>query len=214
MEFKNNICQKFERQINNEIAFGQQYDYLQVKALKEQIITPGAKRLIGMPDHVPLTMYDLAKLSVDVVSKLRFIYLLSLLEAFGKEYIAQRESVTLDELTITLSAQQSKWRQQQCGVLSSTSFLNLAFLAFVLRERYRIDFAVLQDECFWEAGVIRNCLVHYGGVIPNEEFRVGLQASVLKLGVANAVGSQLLISDRFIWVYIESARAFIKACDY
>jgi hypothetical protein len=214
MEFKNNICQKFERQINNEIAFGQQHDYIQVKALKEQIITPGAKLLFGIPDHVPLTMYDLAKSSVDVLSKLRFIYLLSLLEAFGKEYIAQRESVALDELPTTLSSQKSKWMQQQGGVLSSTSFLNLAFLAFALRDRYGIDFDALKDECFWEAGVIRNCLMHHSGVIPNEAFRVGLQASVLKLGIENTVGSQLVISDKLVWVYIENSRAFIKACDY
>jgi hypothetical protein len=151
---------------------------------------------------------------VDVLSKLRFIYLLSLLEAFGKEYIAQRESVALDELPTTLSSQKSKWMQQQGGVLSSTSFLNLAFLAFALRDRYGIDFDALKDECFWEAGVIRNCLMHHSGVIPNEAFRVGLQASVLKLGIENTVGSQLVISDKLVWVYIENSRAFIKACDY
>lgn len=213
MNLKNSTCQKFERQINNEIAAGQQFDFLKVEALKQQIITPQGKHHLGFHPGVPITMYDIVKGSVDVLSKLRFIYLLSLLEAFGKEFIAQREGVGLDDVATRLGSYQSKWQRQQSGVLSSSSFLNLAYLGFVLHEAYGIDFASVKMQCFWEAGVLRNCAVHHGGIIPNEAFRLGLKATIRELGSADAVGSALVISDKLVWVHIEAARAFLHACD-
>ena len=171
----NSTCQKFARQINNEVAAGQQFDYLKVEALRNQIIGPKAKRLLGFPAEVPLTLYDLAKESVEVLPKLRLIYLLALLEAFAKEYIAQRESVPLEDARKILSAQQSKWKKQQAGVLSSDSLLNLAYLGFALHDRYGVDFSSVQKQFFWEAGPLRNCLVHHDGAIPSEAFRIGLK---------------------------------------
>jgi hypothetical protein len=213
MYLKNSTCQKFERHINNEIAAGQQFDFLKVEALKQQIITPQGKHLLGVHPEVQITMYDIVKGSVDVLSKLRFIYLLSLLEAFGMEFIAQREGVGLDDVATRLASYQSKWQRQQSGVLSSSSFLNLAYLGFILHEAYGIDFASVKTQCFWEAGVLRNCVVHYGGIIPNEAFRLGLKATIRELGSVDAVGSALVISDKLVWAHIEAARAFLHACD-
>ena len=210
----NSTCQKFYRQINNEVAAGQQFDYLKVEALQNQIITSEAKRHLGFPVEAPLTLHDFAKESVEVLPKLRLIYLLALLEAFAQEYLAQRESVPLENVRKCLSAQQSKWKRKQTGVLSSDSLLNLAYLRFALHDRYGTDFSSVQEQCFWEAGPLRNCLVHHGGAVPSEAFRIGLQNCILELGAADAVGSVLVISDKFVWTYIQAGRTFLTACDY
>ena len=213
MHLKNSICFKFERQINDEIAAGQQFDYLKVEALKQQLITPGGKSFFGVPVEKQLTMYDVVKDSVDVLSKLRFIYLLSLLEAFGKEFIAHREDISIDEVPEKISLYQSSWQRQQVGVMSSSSFLNLAYLGFILSEAYGLDFSSVKNQCFWEAGTLRNCAVHHGGVVPNEAFRTALKATIATLGARDAVGSPLIISNKLVWLHLEAARAFLRACD-
>ena len=120
MRLRHSTCHKFERLLNDEIAAGQQFDFLKVDALRNQIITPEGKRALGYAVDHPLTMYDVVKPSIDILSKLRFIYLLSLIEAFGKEYIANRDSIPLEDVTRTLNSQQSRWQTIQAGVLSST----------------------------------------------------------------------------------------------
>jgi len=214
MQLRNAICHKFERLVNDEVAAGCQFDHLKVDALRNQIITPEGKRAMGYRANHHLTMYDFVRASVDVLSKLRFIYLLSLIEAFGKDYIAQRESIQLEDVTRTLSAQQSSWQQTQTGVLASTSLLNLAYLGFVMRERYSLDFGSVRSACFWEAGVLRNCLVHYSGFIPNEAFRSGLAACIAETRIPDSVGAQICVTDKLMWVLIDETRAFLAACDY
>lgn len=214
MCLRNSDCHKFERLVNDEIAAGQQFDFLQVDALENQIITPERKLALGYAVGHPLTMYDVVKPSIDILSKLRFIYLLSLIEAFGKEYIANRDSIPLEDVTRTLSSQQSRWQSTQAGILSSTSFLNLAYLAFVLRDKYRLDFSSVRKDCFWEAGVLRNCLVHHSGVVPNEAFRVGLTGCIIETGATDSVGTQISVTDKLMWVFIDETRVFLSACDY
>jgi hypothetical protein len=78
MRLKNPVCHKFDRLMNNEIAAGQMFDFLTENALKNQVISAKAKESLGFPPQQPLTMYDFAKESVNVLNKLRFIYLLTL----------------------------------------------------------------------------------------------------------------------------------------
>ena len=214
MHLRNSTCHKFERLLNDEIAAGQQFDFLKVDALEKEIITPEGKRTLGYSVDHPITMYDIVKPSIDILSKLRFIYLLSLIEAFGKEYIANRDSIPLEAVTRTLSSQQSRWQSTQDGILSSTSFLNLAYLAFVLENKYTLDFSSIHKDCFWEAGVLRNCLVHHSGVVPNEAFRAGLSGCITETGTTNSVGTQMIVTDKLMWVFIDETRVFLSACDY
>jgi hypothetical protein len=214
MSLRNPTCQKFERLVNDEIAAGQQFDFLKVDALRNQIITREGKQALGYSLDQRLTLYEIVKPSVDVLPKLRFIYLLSLIEAFGEEYIAERDPVPLGDVRRHLSAQQSRWQKLQQGVLSSTSFLNLAYLAFVLRDKYAIDFTSVKNPCFWEAGVLRNCLVHHNGVVPDEAFRLGLTNCIAETGVPDSVGTKMIVTAELLWTYIEDTRRFLRACDY
>ncbi len=215
MDLNNKTCRKFERQINNEIAAGQHHDHLLIEELRRQYITPAAKRTLQIPANAPCTLYDLVKDCVNVLPKLRCIYLLSLLEAFVKEYIAEREGISLDDVPGRLRPQKLKWQKQSHGLHASTSLLNTRYLGFVLSDRYGLSFTAAPiGPCFWEAGLVRNCLVHHNGAIPSEEMRLALPATIAEIGVQDAVGSRLMIPPSLIWQYIESARAFLKACDY
>ena len=170
-------CHKFERLINDEIAAGQGlHDHRLVKDLQQYEITEDAKMFFGVPVDAPMTLYDLTKASVDVLSKLRFIYLLSLLEALGKEYIAARDGVSADEVSRHLSNEKSTWQEKEPpGPRHSTSLYNSAFLAFVLTARYSVKFGSDISPCFWEIGPLRNCVVHHQGEIVNEGFRENLK---------------------------------------
>ena len=214
MQLRNSTCQKFERQINNEIATGQQFDYLQVKALKQQIITPEAKRLFGIPAHVPLTMYELAKVSVGCPQQASIYLPIESVRSIWKGiHCAKRIGGTRRRVkTVKYSTVKMAAAAKRCSVIYQ--FSQSCFSGLCPSGEIRNRFRCAARPMLLEAGVIRNCLVHYGGVIPNEAFRTGLQDSILKFGVANAVGSPLVISDKLVWVYIESSRAFIKACDY
>jgi hypothetical protein len=215
MDLKNETCRRFARQINDEIAAGQHHDPVLVKELDRQRITPAAKQLLGIPADSPCTLYDLVKGCVDVLPKLRSIYLLSLLEAFGKEYIAEREGISLDDVPGRVSTQQPKWHKQNRGPRASTSFLNTRYLAFLLSDLYGVTFTgAAIDPSFWEAGTVRNCLVHHNGAIPSEEVRLALRATILTIGIQDAVGSRLVIPPSLVWQYIKSTRAFLKVCDY
>ncbi len=78
---------------------------------------------------------------------------------------------------------------------------------------YGTDFSSVQEGCFWEAGPLRKCLVHEGGIIPDQPYLAVLQETVRELGAKNEVHSGLVISEKFLWAYIEGARAFLKACE-
>lgn len=214
MSLRNSICHKFERLINDEIAAGQQNDHILVNGLRQHIITEDGKRYFGIPVEVPLTLYDITRPSVDVLSKLRFIYLLSLLEAFGKEYVAARSGISTENVSSHISAEKSAWQQKESGPRASTSFYNTAFLAFVLTQRYSVTFSHDISPCFWEIGPLRNCMVHHQGVITNEVFRANLKSTIAITNTVDAVGEQIILNNKLMWNLIESSRKFLTACDY
>jgi hypothetical protein len=214
MNLKNAICQKFERLINNDIAAGQQCDFVLVNGLKEHKVTDSGKKYLGVPVEIPTTLYDMVKPSVDVLSKLRFIYLLSQLEAFGKEYIALRDGVSPDSVSSHISATKSAWQRQEDGRRASTSLYNTPFLAFVLATKYSISFDSDISPGFWQVGPLRSCLVHHQGVIVDETYRSDLQEVIAVLGTTNAVGERIMIEDKLMWSFIHDSRRFLSSCDF
>lgn len=211
---KNSVCLKFERLINNDIAFGQQHDHILINELKKFKITEGAKKFLGVPAKVNLSLYDIGKSSVDILSRLRFIYLLSLLEAFGKEYIASRENITIDSIDFSIRSQKSMWQKLETGLRQSTSFTNSAFLAFVIKQKYNVTFSNEISGCFWEIGLLRKCVVHDRAIIPDDHYRCGMQNILSITNTRNAVGEEVIINDKLMWIFIEDCRKFLFACDY
>lgn len=214
---RSKACREYDRRINDEIAAGQQHDPLIVRQFQQCFITPAVKKRLQMDPHVPYTFYDLIRDAVEVLPKLRFIYLLSLLEAFGCDYVAERERIPTETVRTTIAPQVKEWESRPATdrFLRSTSLLNLGFLRFVLIERYKVDFRdATIHESFWEAGELRRCLIHHGGVIATEDHRLSLRSTIRACGVVDTVGSKLHITPDQLWVYINSAREFLKRCDY
>ena len=82
---KSNICHYYERRINDEIAAGEfSADHTLISALKNSHVTSAGKKTLGLPETLHVTMHDVHKKAVDVLPRMRFMYLLSLLEAFFK----------------------------------------------------------------------------------------------------------------------------------
>lgn len=137
---RNPVCFRFERQINDEIAAGQQFDHVKVDALRKMEIFSGAKeKYFGVPRDSPLSMYDVVKQSVEVLPKLRFVYLSVLLEGFVEDYPSWRENCPKDDLKQILSEFRSTWQKETSGKMASTSFLNLAWARYVFEKiPYRI----------------------------------------------------------------------------
>lgn len=211
---RNGICHKYERLINDEVATGQHFTYLYIKELQQQELTDNAKRAIGISPKTPQSLYNIAQRSIAILPKIRLIYLLTLIEAFGKEYIADRDNVAIDELKKHLSAEQSAWNKQESGLRASTSFLNVQYLGFVLAQKYGITYSSKINSCFWEIGPLRNCIVHKQGIIENEMYKEALSCTIKEIGVAAKTGEELIITEPLLWVLIESSREFIESCDF
>lgn len=128
--------------------------------------------------------------------------------------VKQADQENTENVARALGSQQSRWQATQTGVLSSTSLLNLAYLAFVLRDKYALDFSPVRRPCFWEAGVLRDCLVHHGGVVPNEAFRAGLTACIAEVRAIDSVGTHLGVTEKVMWVFVEETRTSLSVCDY
>ena len=142
------------------------------------------------------------------------VYLLSLLEAFGKEYIAARDSVDVESVSNHISVGKSAWQKKETGQRASTSLYNTAFLAFVLTQRYSMTFSSDISPCFWKIGPLRNCVIHHQGVITNEASRSDFKDIIALTATIDAVGERILISDKLIWTLIEDSRKFFSSCDY
>jgi len=214
MILNNKICLDFWNRINKEVASGQQFDYVTVSALKEQKITEGAKKVLGIPISQEMTLLDFNQQAIDILGKLRLIYLFSIIEAFIEEYIADREKINTSDITLHLKPLASAWMKQTTGLLNSQSFLNWSYLAFILKEKYKLNFSTGVSECFIEAGPLRNCLTHDNGIISDEIYRQNLQHVIKIEGLPNIIGSQIKVGSKLIWTYIEDARKIIELCDY
>lgn len=213
MKFNNAICYKFDRRINNEIAAGCQFDYITINSLKSYKITDSVKKIMGFSEGQEVTLLDLTSKASLTLYKMRLIYIFSLMEAFFEEYISERDNVNIENIKPYLSSFQSTWTQKTQGLIQSTSFLNWEYVNFVLKEKYNIDIKSVTSTYFTETGPLRNCLVH-GGIIKNEDYRINLKNIIESEGIIDKIGSEVVVSDKLVWSYINDARKIIEACDY
>lgn len=205
-------CSKFYQTVNQKIAFGQfSHDLLTKNALQNQLITPEWKRFFGIPEWVPLTMYDITRSALDALPEMRFNYLMSLLEAFMKEYIAERDGVAVEAVSSHIGAEKSSWSKTEND---STSLYDLRFVNHVLVSRYGIDLSSHIQPVTFEVGVLRRCLIHHQSVIINDYFRGRLKNTIIHLCLNDVIGSVVTVTHKLMGIYIEDFRAIMRACDY
>lgn len=207
---KSEICKKYSTQINNEIAAGEYaIDYLVIKRLKNAPFKNPEK--FGLPLNT--TMYDLLGQSIKVLPTLRFIYLMSLLEAFAEEYIAERLSVvdcdSIKENKV-INELISKWDKNKNG---STSFYNISFLNYLFSNIFRVDFNSKIHEVTFEAGELRRCIVHDDGII-TKKYADRLTKTIAYLNLNVAENVKIYITKALMGIFIEDTRIIINLCDY
>lgn len=205
-------CRKFYQIVNVEVATGQfSLDLLTKWALQNRFLTSEYKRYINVPEGLPLTEYDLYRPALDVMPKLRFSHLMSLLEAFVKEYIAERNGVALEEVNNYISPEKSSWNK---AGNKSTSLYDMEFVNHVLVSRYHIDLSRHIQPVTFEIGAFRMCLTHHQGFIINDYLGGRLKNTIIHLGLNNVVGSMVTVTHKLMGIYIEDFRAIMRACDY
>ena len=118
-------------------------------------------------------MHTLNNQAVRASYKMQIIYLVNLFESFMQDYIAVRDN--LDELQMSkkgflseyLNPMIKKWddycQKNDEAINPSTSFMNINFSLFILKEKYNLNFPSYLAPTIRELGSLRNCLVHHDG---------------------------------------------------
>ena len=208
-----NVCLRFERIINDEIAAGEySLDITLIRALKNTIITDEGKISMGIPIEKEVTIYDLTKDAVTSLSKMRFIYLISLFEAFAQEYIAERKSIKVEDLKENLKFQASNWAKQTRN--ASTSYYNFKYVNFLFKELFSIDFSNHVNAITLEGGDIRKCIVHHNGLVCNDYMKDHLKETLKFLGLNQNVGEKIEVTKKIMGIFIEDFRKIIDLCKY
>jgi hypothetical protein len=207
------ICFKYDRLINDELAASLQFhDNIIVQGLTSNWkIEPLFIEKYGLPKD--LTLYDITKKSVEVIPKMRFIYLTSLLEAFMKEYISQRSSIPMDEIKKVLNQYNSDWDRNHSGK-GSKSLLNINYSLYVLHEEYGIIFNQNDfNEITYEIGAIRNVIVHHEGLVTGA-FLPLVQKTLTYVDSPFKTGVKISLNNEMLWKYVDDFRELLKKCDY
>ncbi|AHV97079.1 hypothetical protein [Paenibacillus sabinae] len=210
------VCSKFKRMLNDEIAAGEFFQDLKLEsALKKDLITPEGKQSMGLPVDAPLSMYDLTRPALEALPKFRFMYLVSLFEAFVQEYIAERKGISLDDLKNSLTNERSTWQRLNGHTsVGSTSYYNVRFVNWLLNELYSIQIQSVIETLTLEMGDLRKCLVHHGGEITKQDFVDGLKATCLQLGLPSIIGTKVTVTKKLMSIYIEDFRRILNLCDF
>jgi hypothetical protein len=92
--------------------------------------------------------------------------------------------------------------------------MNVKYVVFFIEKEFGLDLSNFKDgnKIFLEAGVLRNCFVHYNGLIHDSDMRSALIETVNDFCYINEAGKIKMPSEK-IWIYIESFRSLIKICD-
>lgn len=213
MNLNSVACNKYERLINDEVANAEFHlDHVLIKGLKDKFITVEGKKLMGLPENINFSMYDISKASLDAMPKMRFIYLMSLFEAFVKEYIAERSAINMDEIKNYTKTIQSEWDKTE---RSGTSLYNLKYVNFLFDRLYGIiiNNGLNDSQVTVEAGILRNCIVHHNGEITNQFFFDEL-IHTIDLFKLEKIGDTIVIDKKLMGIYIEDIRSMLKICDY
>jgi len=172
IKYDSEICHYYERRINIEIAAGEfSADHALISSLKNSYVTPAGKKFMGVPETIPLTMYDVERRAI-VLPRIRFIYLLSMLEGLFKDYICERENIRIEQVKSHIANETSTWSRISNN--DSTSFYHIPYAIYVFKEKYQIEISSNVHPATLEMGILRNCIVHHDGKIANQYFENGL----------------------------------------
>lgn len=169
-------------------------DRISIKYFKSQVIAEKINIRTGKPlgknfsKHK--TEYDMFKSAIDNIFNVRFIYEMSFLEAFLKDY--------LNEQNKSKSNVDSQWKilnrdNNTVNKNKSTSLSNLSFVQFMIKELFNKD--LMLSELQKELGTLRNCIMHSGGIISSERDLDGLENIISKLKLKHEIGEKIRLNE-------------------
>ncbi|WP_243557698.1 hypothetical protein [Priestia megaterium] len=213
------ICSKFERLLNDEIAFGEyMLDFRIEDGLKKSTYIGDFAEKIAIRHNItdrPVTVWDTDQEGIKALKKMRFIYLTSQLEAFFKEYISHHLRIDIEHYNnqTSVEPESREWGRIHTGKKASKSLLNLHFTGYLFKNRFDIDFPQILHPATMEMGQLRNCVVHDLGKIKSLEYVGLLQNTSAFLGLDLEVGSVVEIKHELMALYIEDFRNLFEKCD-
>ena len=156
-------CKEYSKRIGNEVAWG---DML-LEAKLDEIIS-------NFTEEYKQGIIELNKQAKQGSYKKSIIYLLSIFEAFMKDFILEIEKKEEEkDIENILSTNKKNWANYCKGCNSSinksTSFMNIRYSLFILENRYGIKYLQDLTNLVLELGSLRNCIVHHDGNISHTD---------------------------------------------
>ena len=157
-----NICLEYAKRIGNEVGW------------LTQLIERGNKDMMTSANPIYFhEMFSLNTQAVWALYKMQIVYLVNLFDSFMQDYIGDRDNLTESEMNAKnfwknyvkahISSWEAYYKIKNAPINNSTSFMNIRFSLFVLKERYNINYPSYLSPAIPELGSLRNCLVHYDG---------------------------------------------------
>lgn len=155
------LCDNYAQRIGNDVGW------------MTQLVKNGYYSLMNSatPEGIPV-MLSLNTQALHASQKMQIVYLVNLFESFVQDFIAIKDNISEGDMNSNdfwkpyLREIIRKWDIYCSRTLlfnKSTSFMNIRFSLFVLKEKYGIDLPTYLVPVIPELGSLRNCLVHYDG---------------------------------------------------
>ncbi|MEA3288969.1 MAG: hypothetical protein U9Q04_02210 [Campylobacterota bacterium] len=196
-------CQKYIKRIQNEIS---KSIYITDRKISEYF--KSNKLPLELQEEFGETEYDFIKETIEIMPRLRFIYLVTLFEAFMKEYMKDLE---IDKKPLVQKwdlKNKQKDKKELEYINTSSSLLNTQFSKFIIENstKAKID----NFGFFQELGTLRNCIIHHDGVIIKEEWIKLLENNC---GKDIKVGDKIEITDKILSTLLTGAIEFMALSD-
>lgn len=208
---KTEVCYKFERKINNEIAAAMQFSFdNMVAAALDSFIKLNEAGQKVFNGSVSQTL----KPAILVMEKMRFIYMCSIFEAFVKEYISYKSNVDIGEVKEkVLNKYNKEWKiYTDLHQTGTNSLLNLYYVNYIFENEYNFSFINEINDISKEIGILRNVLVHDDGIVQGK-FIVLLHETLSYLDLLEHDEVRIEPNEKMMWIYVNDIRKIISICD-
>jgi len=211
------ICDNYAQRIGNEVGWVEQI-------IKDGIIsinnraTPQGK--------VPLLYLN--SQAYHSVNRMQIVYLVNLFESFMQDFIGVKEGLNDTDMSEKdfwknyLSEIRSNWdsycQVETKAINTSTSFMNLRYSLFVLKQKYSIKYPTYLTPIVFELGSLRNCLVHYDGELLHKDkgghrFKETLYGTLRFLELDDSVEKLVILNKNdYINKVTFDLQTFIELC--
>lgn len=195
-EISKDIYNKYERQVDEEIATAFYFHDVMLQSKLGNMYIDGR-----------VSMLETTQSTIDASQKMRFIYLLSIFEAFATEFIRRQSGITDNKIRPVFSHVQSYWNS---NVDEATSLVNINFVGRIFKDVYEIDILSGLKNVTKEAGYLRNITVHHSSEIVSEHFLKSLDGTLSDCGLEKKIGTKVPVTSEILNVMLQDFRIIFK----